>query len=738
MSVLAWRHFACSLLFFASCARLHADAFRPHDWERQTNDVFDVVVTGLDDLHLAYADAQRPSLALKNLTDRPLALRGQACLVGFGADEELLPVDVYLAAHATAALPFRRLMSKGIWRFSARCETGRGELGCETKFAIVRRRSVTPVRPEGTFRIGFNYHMERYTDAENEKCLRAMVQAGAKLARVGMGLAFNQVEPEEGKFIWEKTDRRLELLERHGLAVDAILDGTPPWARDERHKDISWSTYGAASVPARPGLFREYCRRCAVRYGTRIAWYEMGNEWDFIKPEVLTVEEALGIQREGYDGVKAGCPRARVLTNGWALPHSHCGHPDWVHVGLQEHLMTEGKGFYDAHPVHLHGPYQEYRKRIDQFMTWRRGAGIADRPWFSNETSLSCAAAGEDRTAACVWQKILFAWTHGSIDYVWYNLRSIGLAALDSEGGYGVITGDFYPRTQFPAFAGLTSLFDGLKPTGAVHEGATREMYGFEGLRDGKRVVVFAAWDDRRDATARVRISTDAARVFAVDLFDNRRPLEIGDGVVAFEFGQVPAAVLLEDVSRATVNAEDVVKGEGLDGVVEVDLAGGRYEFVLDDFDSVHESFKADPRHLDRVWWGKGDCSGTVTLTRKDDLLVISARTKDEKQASDDRLVVLVNGQRTSVSARLVKRGAAICEPSILAFEAQIGFPSTKDILEIRIEDDDGQGVDGWLTTRCFRIGESGAECCGCPHRTASSGHATGWRARRKAERLCP
>ena len=322
----------------------------------------------------------------------------------------------------------------------------------------MRRRAVTPPSAPGEFRAGFNYHMARYADADNAKCLKALVQSGAKLVRASIGATFGVVKPKEAVCDWTKPDRCLALLERNGLALDTIVYGTPDWAVDEKHSGLSW-TLGRWRTPVRRGAFREFCRALAARYGTRIAWYEIGNEWDLIPPEAMDTDEAIEMQREGYEGVKAGCPEAKVIPNGWAVVHSDVI-PHRTQRDMQERMMTEAVDFYDAHPVHQHGPYREYRRRLAEFFAWRKAKGIARKPWYSNETAQTTSNVGEERIAECVWQKILHAWAHGSVDYIWYNLRAIGFGPYDGESGYGVVTGDFYPRATYAAFAGLTSCFE--------------------------------------------------------------------------------------------------------------------------------------------------------------------------------------------------------------------------------------------------------------------------------------
>ena len=135
-----------------------------------------------------------------------------------------------------------------------------------------------------------------------------------KVARAGIGAGFGFVQPKEGVFNWEKADRYLDLLERSGLAVNTIVYSTPRWATDGKHAEKHfWQT------PTKRGFFRNFGEKLTARYGMRIAWYEVGNEWDLLTPEQMTTDEATELQREANEGLKAGCPAAKVIPNGWAM-----------------------------------------------------------------------------------------------------------------------------------------------------------------------------------------------------------------------------------------------------------------------------------------------------------------------------------------------------------------------------------------------------------------------------------
>ena len=229
-----------------------------------------------------------------------------------------------------------------------------------------------------------------------------------------------------------------------------------------------------------------------------------------------------------------------------------------------------------------------------------------------------------------------------------------------------------------------------------MHEGPSREVYRFAGVRGGKSVQVLVGWDLRAQTNVTIRVRTDAARAFAADLFDNRRALPVQDRCVALTFGPTPAAVLLEDVTSAIPDPSDLERGEK-PGIQLITLGAQPHCFRLHDYDSVFEMYKADPLHFDRIWKGWNDLIATVRIWRDAGSLKIVAETRDEKLATDDRLVVIVDGVETRFPLeKPIESGGR--------YVGQIEFPKPDAILEIRVEDDDGQGKEGWVTTGPFKV----------------------------------
>ena len=171
---------------------------RSRDWARRTNPLFALSAEGMDDIHLAYEGEAAPVLVLSNKTAEVLSLQGAVHVSGFGGTSFSLNASGDLAPHGCRRLPMGRTLAKGPWLAEAALETDTAKAVAETRFAVVRRRTVTPPAAPGEFRAGFNYHMARYTDADNEKCLKALVQAGAKIVRAGIGAGFGSMKEPTG------------------------------------------------------------------------------------------------------------------------------------------------------------------------------------------------------------------------------------------------------------------------------------------------------------------------------------------------------------------------------------------------------------------------------------------------------------------------------------------------------------------------------------------------------------
>ncbi|MBQ3289376.1 MAG: hypothetical protein IJH50_08220 [Kiritimatiellae bacterium] len=628
---------------------------------------------------------ERPVLAIRNAAQERIAARGTLKVEGFGGDAFDLPVDIALDAGETVKIPLHVDAVKGVWKIRGELAVDDGSVASvDTRFAVMDFHGITPKQPRGTFRLGVHWHFPRFTAADRNLAASAMVACGAKLTRADFAYMAS-IQPA-GPDCWEfaRTDELLEMLETNGLAVDAIIFKTPRWAMTPPPTNIVWRSY--AVRPPADETFGAFCERLAARYGTRIDYYEIGNEWDLRFGG--TYDEAVAVQREAYLGLKKGCPDVCVIPNGWAaagdIPSMDGKGRTWIH----EYFLKNAKDYFDVDTIHGHGPFPRYMNSISRkLFPLRERTGVAGKPWFSNESALTSKWSERD-AAVAVWKKILWAWAHGSVDYVWYNLRATGWDPNNQEHGYGLVTADFFPRDSYVAFAALSSTVGGGEFRRAILDTETRFVFEF---REGKNLVL-AAWDETAPADVKGLVETDAKRAWRVDLMGNRTALPLEGGRTQLTFAFEPSALVLEYATFASVDASGLyAKSEG-DGaravVIPPDAFGRAPDFALEMPQQVHDFYVGNPAERDRLWKGTKDNSAKVWLAREDGGLRIRVEVEDDAHCEPpegaarnegDCVEVAVadgsgNGQRRFSFAQTERTGTVTRYDALVPYDAASGF----------------------------------------------------------------
>lgn len=575
--------------------------------------------------------AQRVALVVSNPSRERIRWTGGVELRDGTGRTALVPVSAEVPAGGSARVPVNASrLAKGVWRTAGTVSCGGVERAVpEARLARVDPHPATPVQPRGRFRMGLNYHMMRYSPVDRELTMDAAVAAGAKLVRCD-GFSFARLMPD-GPESWEPaaSDAVLKELRDHGLALDAIIHSTPRWAAPEDRQSASdWRAWAVARP--RPGLFGMFAERLAARYGTLIDYYEIGNEWDLNAPEILNLPDAIALQKEAFEGLKRGNPEVCVIPNGFAAP----GDNQQVKMkGFHENFLVACKGFFDVHPIHIHGGFPTYERGIlDEFFPMRERTGT-EAPWYSNETAMTTTHGAESVAAATVFKKILFARAHGAVDYIWYNLKATGWDPKDPEQGYGVFTADYRPRETFAAFSALSTLYAPLDFERVEREEGGLHAYRFGATRDGRSVAAIGCWDDdARKGPTVLRVRTDAARAAVADLMGNVSPLAVSGGEVAFPVSAAPASLLLQDFTTAELAAvEPFAESAAPDLVVPPGPAAGRApDIVLSRADQTTDLYAANPETAWRVWRGPDDLSANAWLSLEDGALRIVAEVADD------------------------------------------------------------------------------------------------------------
>lgn len=624
----------------------------------------------------------------------------------------------------------------GIWRGTAKLVSATGgKIEATCTFAVLDPHPVTPLAPRESFRIGINYHVTRYHPALRHQMMAALVGVGAKMMRGDLGaMCLNQ--PKEGEYHWEMMDTIVGELQANGIAIDAIIPTVPAWAR---HPDYVNVTNGPSwVVPTKPGVDAAYGRALAARYGMKIEYYEIGNELDLVPATHLTVEQAMARQRDYYKAIKSVCPAAQVIPCGWAFADSS----SWMvrQKGFQERFMREAQAACDFHPVHIHATYANFRREMLKFFAWRKRDGVTI-PWYANETAASSCAGQEDSAAMWVWQKALWAWAHGSKDYIWYNLRSVGPDPENGEHAYGIFTMDLQPRSTAAAFSALTAVFNGQTFDAALCDAETCQLYRFR-TADARTLV---GWDSVAMTPRKVKVLTNASSCESVDLMGNRRSLNLivdpsmgtnrsADlevrapkgashsvtskvSVVEITLGLRPMAYVLKGATFADVDSSTLTAASRrtLEAVV-VEPSEKRPDtpaLVLDSMKRYHGFCDGNANTEHRLWKGPKDLSAKVFVWQpKGQTVHARIEVTDDKPVAykagtprtGDHLRIVFNGQETIYSPIRMENvpnmgddTSGVVRGTRAIYEFDLPWHAVPGPLAIEIYDDDGEGLDGFL-----------------------------------------
>ena len=77
--------------------------------------------------------------------------------------------------------------------------------------------------------LGVNVALEQYDSAQRAAALDAMAEAGFSWVR--QRFPWDEIEPQPGEFRWAQWDAIVQAVAERNLALVAVLDGAPGWAR---------------------------------------------------------------------------------------------------------------------------------------------------------------------------------------------------------------------------------------------------------------------------------------------------------------------------------------------------------------------------------------------------------------------------------------------------------------------------------------------------------------------------
>lgn len=482
-----------------------------------------------------------PRFQLINRSGETLRIRLGVTLTDFFGRTLRNEAPIVLEPFGTASLLFpEKLPAWGVWEVRFRLEIpGRPVRESVSSFVAMTPAGPTPGEPAG-FLFGVCSHAQTWSYREQEREIEAAALCGAKIFRDSVEWA--GLEPQPGKWNFTVFDRIVELLAKQNMQLQGMFAFTarhaaaPETVRSARSM-LDW----ARSAPS-PAAWRNYVATMAARYRGRVRFWEVWNEPDidtFARFDAETYGELL---RAASEEIRRADPKARVLTAGFATLRKHRRIRD---PRFQEKVLRSCAGAFDIHAYHEHGLFPVYRDVIDnRFLPLRRAVGTTV-PWYANETAVTVLNNDRRLQAVTLFQKLLFAWSRGSIGYNWYDLRNDGFNPGDGEHNYGMLTHDFRPKFVYGVYNTLAANFGKARFEADLSRNGTT-LYKF---RDGNTLLL-PCWHEAGTGFGEL-IRTDAASAEWIDLMNNVHPLAICDGVLYLPPQKWPVILKLRNATRA-------------------------------------------------------------------------------------------------------------------------------------------------------------------------------------------
>ena len=198
-----------------------------------------------------------------------------------------------------------------------------------------------------------------------------------------MGVAWKDVNPQQGVFDWSVLDKRVALVESWGGTPLLVLGLTPQWAAvDPAAGDERWG-FGTASPPRDIADWNNYVSAVVNRYGSRIGGYELWNEANLPTFWRGSIEKLYEMAASASSIIKAANPAAVVLAPSTTTRLRNAARV--FTAGFASQIPDGTKGPFDAWTIHSYPtgsagvnfddgtktPRAAADKRVDDILSWQ-------------------------------------------------------------------------------------------------------------------------------------------------------------------------------------------------------------------------------------------------------------------------------------------------------------------------------------------------------------------------------
>lgn len=316
---------------------------------------------------------------------------------------------------------------------------------------------------ESPFGMGI-YLGQRWSSADQELPAQIAEDIGVKWMRDEFN--WGHLEPEKGKWNWERFDHSVDTATKHGISIFGLLCYWAPWAKPHTQEGIN--------------DYCNYVRTVVGRYKDRIKYWEIWNEPN-IGFWTGTTEQYATLMKAAYDAVKDVDPNAKVIgccTAGTDLRFIEkvfqCGGYDKMDI-LSIHP-------YRYPPTPEETDFVGEMKKADALV---RKYGSPKPIWITEmgwPTNVGGNGSSEAKQSAMIARTYMQALASGVVQKVfWYNFRNDGIDMSYNEHNFGIIRQDHSPKPACIAFRTMTQHLEGKKYVKALNAGSGVYAYLFEG-----------------------------------------------------------------------------------------------------------------------------------------------------------------------------------------------------------------------------------------------------------------
>ncbi|HVU49230.1 MAG TPA: beta-galactosidase [Polyangia bacterium] len=350
-----------------------------------------------------------------------------------------------------------------------------------------------------------DYPEESRTLAAARADLDVLAAAGVRTLRVGIG--WDDVEPEPGRFEWAFWDAFVDLVVRErGVRLIPYVAYTPRWAARRPEGDF-WT-----SPPRQPAAFGEVVGRLAARYRGRVESWELWNEPDNREYWSGSPAELAALVEAGARSARAASPGVTIVLGGLAahprfLDEVFAAGAGWAFdvVNVHAYFETWSPEPLERIPGLLAEVSEIVRRNGGRQPLWMAEVGYGDhrdgarvsagvRATFTYEHTPAFQAVALVRTLAEILSSPEVSLT------AWYRVRDLtaktAVIGDDNNRHLGVVRADGAPKPALAALGLMTSLFGaGFAPARAEvrpREGSGPVVARAFRLADGRAVVI--AW----------------------------------------------------------------------------------------------------------------------------------------------------------------------------------------------------------------------------------------------------